>query len=711
MSFLQPVLLLALPLIALPVVIHLVNQRRHRSVEWAAMMFLVRAKKMNTGMARLRNLVILALRVVALAALIFALSRPLSTGMLGRMGVARVDSTVVVLDRSPSMEWQDLETGASKRSTALAKLSELLALRGFGNELILIDSARQHPVKVESPDDLPRTPEAQPTATAANIPDLLERAANYLFETQAGRADVWVCSDLQASDWHVESSRWTSLRDQLSSFKGLQLYLLSYPKPSVDENLSIRVNNVRQLHRGVQTELVLDIIVECQDLASGTKSDRTLQSPSNLRTLPVELELNHVKSNVQLEIDNSGGTLEGYRIPIDANQTTGWGSVTLPNDANLADNQFFFVYSVNKRRRATVLAESEEVAQALRQTLEIAAEPGLTNEVDVRTETQVDAIDWESTACLIWQAALPSGGIAEQLQRFVESGRSLLFLPPTRQAVTPIPSGRESPNYMTARWEPWRDVHDEHQSLKWWNNDSDLLAKVNNGDPLPLSDLRVFNYRPIRWLDSEADNRKKHVGLDVTPLATLQNEQPMFMRVPTDTGHVYFCHTLPTQDHSTLEADAIAFYVVLQRLLEQGASSLSLASQYDAQPGVLPNASTWTQVSERSSAVTPEVGLQAGVFRSESTSAWAAINRPSTEDDPSSVNEIELTKLFNGLPLERINDDTGNARSLASEIWRAFLLAMLFALMIEAWLCLPEARLSTATTTSIFGKTQARETA
>ena len=44
MSFLQPWLLVALPLVALPIIIHLINQRRYQTIRWAAMMFLLAAK-------------------------------------------------------------------------------------------------------------------------------------------------------------------------------------------------------------------------------------------------------------------------------------------------------------------------------------------------------------------------------------------------------------------------------------------------------------------------------------------------------------------------------------------------------------------------------------------------------------------------------------------------------------------------------------------
>ena len=66
MNFLQPLTLIALPLVLLPVIIHLINQQRHRTVPWAAMMFLMTAKRMSKGMARIRHILILLMRVLAI---------------------------------------------------------------------------------------------------------------------------------------------------------------------------------------------------------------------------------------------------------------------------------------------------------------------------------------------------------------------------------------------------------------------------------------------------------------------------------------------------------------------------------------------------------------------------------------------------------------------------------------------------------------------
>src|SRR3954468_12346204 len=103
MSFLQPMLLAALPLVALPIIIHLINQRRYQTVRWAAMMFLLAANRMSRGYARLRQWLIKAFRRAGVAGLILPFSRPLAGGWLGLTAGGRPDTTIVILDRSPSM--------------------------------------------------------------------------------------------------------------------------------------------------------------------------------------------------------------------------------------------------------------------------------------------------------------------------------------------------------------------------------------------------------------------------------------------------------------------------------------------------------------------------------------------------------------------------------------------------------------------------------
>ena len=83
MLFLNPLLLWFLAAASIPVVIHLLNRRRHKTIHWAAMQFLLKATRESRGKKKLRHFLILACRTLGLAALIFAAARPIVSGLLG----------------------------------------------------------------------------------------------------------------------------------------------------------------------------------------------------------------------------------------------------------------------------------------------------------------------------------------------------------------------------------------------------------------------------------------------------------------------------------------------------------------------------------------------------------------------------------------------------------------------------------------------------
>src|SRR5438309_9268332 len=153
MSFLNPILLVGLPLIALPIIIHLINQRRYQSIRWAAMMFLLAANRMSRGYARLRQYLIMLFRMLAIAALIFAVSRPLASGWFGRTAGGRPDTTIILLDRSPSMRQQGPGTVISKLEAGRQQLARTLAVLGSGR-WVLIESTSNGARAIEAPDAL-----------------------------------------------------------------------------------------------------------------------------------------------------------------------------------------------------------------------------------------------------------------------------------------------------------------------------------------------------------------------------------------------------------------------------------------------------------------------------------------------------------------------------------------------------------------------------
>ena len=71
---------------------------------------------------------------------------------------------------------------------------------------------------------------------------------------------------------------------------------------------------------------------------------------------------------------------------------------------------------------------------------------------------------------------------------------------------------------------------------------------------------------------------------------------------------------------------------------------------------------------------------------------FIAVNRSDGEDAAATVSDSQINTLFRDLPFVRVDQRAGNSTSLVEEIWRAFLIIMLIAMIGEAALCLPRVR-------------------
>jgi len=98
-----PLLWWGLPLVAAPIVIHLINLLRHRRVPWAAMEFLLASQKKYRTRVLLKQLLLLALRVAAILGIVLAMAQPRWTAAIGQLLGAGRAAHVVLLDDSYSM--------------------------------------------------------------------------------------------------------------------------------------------------------------------------------------------------------------------------------------------------------------------------------------------------------------------------------------------------------------------------------------------------------------------------------------------------------------------------------------------------------------------------------------------------------------------------------------------------------------------------------
>lgn len=647
MNFLQPALLAALPIMALPIIIHLINQRRYQTVNWGAMMFLLAANRMSRGYARLRQWLIMAFRMLAIAALIFAVSRPLVGGWLGTTAGGRADTTLILLDCSPSMQQDRRGAGASKLETGRRQLAEALQTVGSGR-YVLIDGSPAGPRELETAQDL-LSAAVTPTSGAADLPGLLQTAFEYIRDNQTGRTEVWICSDLRENDWQAASGRWPSLRAAFTGFaQEVRFHLLAFPQPAPG-NLAIRVSNVQRVQSGDQAELLLTLHI-------------TREGAEDVRaSVPVQIEIAGARSELTVEMAGPQFELKGHRLALDKSVTRGWGKVSLPADANAADNDFYFVFAPSPPRQTLIVAEPAAAVDPLQLAASIPPDPAVRCTVETVLPDQLSSVDWENVGLLLWQAPLPEGDAARDVQAFVERGGQVIVFPP--QAPTDV-------ELFGLHWGEWIETPGE-LTVDTWRSDEDLLAHTQSGSNLPVGRIEV--------------RRRCECLGKFTPLAALRDGLPLFVRADQQSG-VYFCATTPAPADSSLAMNGVVLYVFVQRALATGAAALGTVRQLIAgDPGVEQPAN-WQPVTMALGSST-DYALQRGVYAAGER--LLAVNRPAAEDQAPVLSDERVPDLFRGLDFSRVDEQEGSLASLVQEIWRLFLVTMMVSLLVEALLCLP----------------------
>lgn len=651
MSFLQPAMLIALPLIALPIVIHLINQRRFQTVQWGAMQFLLAANRMSRGYARIRQWLILAARTLAVAALIFAISRPLSSGWLGVAGGGQVDTTIILLDRSPSMS-QAGPDGVSKLEAGIAKLVDSLETLG-GNRYLLIDSVNQEPVEFEKPADLLQMPETQSVSASADLPSLLEAADRYIRENRPSRAEVWMLSDVRRNDWKDDSGRWDAIRESLVELPQMvRFHLLAYPEIPTG-NRSLAVTQVRRVEDGDATKLMISLQIEQEE------------NDAAVTTLPVSLELNGARSTFNIELSGKASELVEHPVMLDDGTSRGWGRVWLQADSSASDNEFYFVFDKEPPRKTLVVSDDPAKVRPIEFAAAISPNAAVVCESVSLTPEELVSQDLNNVSLIAWHVAIPGEdeGLNAVLKAFVQRGGQLIFFPPKSPTTA---------KFSGVSWGTWQEP--QVVRVGSWVGDQDLLSRTRSGDALPVGELKV-----TRHCDLEGDFRS---------LAVLDGGAPLLARATTDRGGVFFCTTTSMASDSSLATAGVVLYAMIQRAGEAGAKTLSSTKQAIAGDAEIGEMQGWEQLAGNSDGLSSTYSSTAGIYQGEG--ALLAINRSVGEDAETIVPADRIETLFSNLDFDRVNQTASDDDSLIQEIWRLFLIVVLLALIAEAVLCIPK---------------------
>lgn len=212
-------------LIAAPIVIHLINRMRYRTVRFAAMEFLLASQRKNRRRVLLEQLLLLLLRVLIVAGLVFLLARlVLDPSALSLLRAGGATHHVMLLDDSGSMRNRvGAESAFDAAKEVVRQFVREVANEGSRQQLtvMLLSQARENEAIVSQRDidqtlvnDL-ETRLGNLSATYQQLPIQagLEAGRERLGAEGTGERVLHVISDFRQADWLDQPGHLTELRD------------------------------------------------------------------------------------------------------------------------------------------------------------------------------------------------------------------------------------------------------------------------------------------------------------------------------------------------------------------------------------------------------------------------------------------------------------------------------------------------------------------
>ena len=349
-----PLLWWGLPLVAAPVVIHLINLLRHRQVRWAAMELLQASQRKYRTRVLLKQILLLLLRVAAVLGVVLALAQPRWQTALGQLLGGGRTAHVVLLDDSYSMADRTAGgrlgdvTAFDRGRLVVERICDELAAAPGIQELAIGRFSRFAPrgaevgARPQSPFDVERQPvtpqrvqqirDALATFAASQTdagPREPLAAASELLGAETGSASagvLWLVSDFRAKDW--KSAEETAELLRKLSAAGVQVRLVDCAADADGSRAAEEPANLSVERLEIAGGVPATGVLVPMEVAIRNHSDRAV------RGVPIELrEDGAARPGLRIEeipaggvaaqrfevrFPKAGGHLVDARIPADA---------------------------------------------------------------------------------------------------------------------------------------------------------------------------------------------------------------------------------------------------------------------------------------------------------------------------------------------------------------------------------------------------------
>lgn len=419
----NPALLWGAAACAIPIAIHLFMRAKPRRQSFPAMQLLMAVKTGSVREHRLRNLLLLIVRMLAIVLLVAALARPVSRGSWLAARSRGPTAAAFVMDDSASMNQR--YAGQSRLAKGRAWITQLVndSIRFPTGSSFAVLSCGYAPGPerlIDAPGEALRglsaaTDEAHDRSLGAAI----DRAASLLSGAKAGRRELYVATDNTQAAWaDAAAGRWAGLTDTAvfildagdAEKENARLVNLKLPGAVIPPRSPVRVScTIQSGERAMHSHV--DALVDGMVVA---------------RSEPVAIQ-----PNQSLDVSI---TLPALAPGVHA------AELRLPGpDANLVDDSLFFMLEARTPPSVLVISSTNESADELeaQRVAALLAPPTMAEDrrpfqVSVRSSGASTSLQPGDAGSIIWVGDPPNNSSRhEELAEFVKHGGRLILLPPS----------------------------------------------------------------------------------------------------------------------------------------------------------------------------------------------------------------------------------------------------------------------------------------
>lgn len=204
MTFLNPLVLLGLIAAAIPVILHLLNLRKLKTVDFSTLRFIKELQKTSIRKLKTQQIILLILRTLIIICCVLAFSRPTIQRSIPALGSHAKTSIIVILDNSLSMDVSDL--GGNRFAKAKGMVKQIAMAMKEGDELAFLPLSA---IANQRKRTFSRNPEfllkeinaCVPAHSTATVNDALRASQGLLDASVNIHKEVYLITDMQRSHY------------------------------------------------------------------------------------------------------------------------------------------------------------------------------------------------------------------------------------------------------------------------------------------------------------------------------------------------------------------------------------------------------------------------------------------------------------------------------------------------------------------------------